>query len=556
MSLPHPFILAAALAVAAVAIRLLLRPPRRRVEVAHVELWREAARQSAGRRATPLLRIHLLLIATGGLLVAAAAGGAVLNVRQPAAGPVLVLIARTPQLDARAADGTGQADALHRRLAELRGVLGTTPGLLVGVAGQGGEPATFALADTPADPAASLQTVEPPDAAALIAAWRRPDTQAVYLLGEFRNVPSARADVHWLFRPLPPATDVGIVAAGAQAVDAHVQLFASLRRLAGVSPRATVAALDAAGRELARGSVDFDSAGRAGLVLLLPGELAGPITLRLADPDDQPANDAFYLAPAQASARATFRLTGRPNAGIARAVATIDNMDLADPAAGQPADWLIVNEPADPVAPAPGQWQVVIDPLVAPEGVRFAGELRPATVATIAASSPLSALPLDGVTAARATAVELGEGWESLASDAAGHPLIAWRPDRGLVVVFFSVASANTNWADTPAWPLFWHALPSLHAGSAGGRWTWRAGLPGGLRDGIAYNPPELACVAASAAAAARVNTTAIEPPAESPGISRRAVWSWLALAGAALLAAGWLTGRAGVGLTVRRGGA
>jgi hypothetical protein len=550
MTLTHPILLAIAAVLATVGLFVLFRPPRRRIEVANLSLWREAATLVKGRSVVRRATGPLLLIALGALWLAASVGGMVLRRAQSQREPALLLIAQTPHLYAQH-DGRANWNELDERWHGVSGLIhGADDNAMVISNGR----RTLAILtdlhmDGMPDSLARGFLIEqnnrpgtPPDAAELLRAYRHRLGTAVYLFGEFTNVPQGDTGVQWVYRPRRPGSDVGIIAAGADRVDDHVELLVAVRRFAGDAATVGVRAFrwEQAEALLATGSINFAAGNEATLVLRLPGDLDGPIHVALVGNDDQPMNDEFFLAPVSAGGVGTMRLTGRSADAIERAIRGNPRLRSAEP--GESADWLIVHEPAEPLAPGATGATVMIDPLVAPAGAEFVGQISDVTIAAVANDRPWATLPLDGVRVKRATRAKLDPAvWRTVAADNEGNPLIAWDPGAAQLLVLFSLAPGNSDFASHLGWPLFWDALAELRAGGARQitRWTGRPGEPGRV-DGKLVNLPESAYEHGDPADVARINSADIRPPPQRAVEATVPLWAILTVAGTVGLALGW----------------
>lgn len=560
VSLSNPWLMVVSLAVAAVGVLLLLRPPRRRVQVANVDLWRRAAEQVGPRRSLRMPPAWVLLPAVGAVLAALAAGGPSWTARSPQPQGVLVVLADTPHLLVRDAEGRTGRDLLADRLAQLLDAMETdTPVRLVVL----GTPIARRHAETLTagqwlgrvdSLTRSLDSFYDAPPGADVQSLREGVEGAVYLLGEFHDLPAA-ADQHWIFRPLPPARDIGIIAAGASRVAGRVQLFVAVRRSAGDAATAKVTVARAGEEEPLFAAIDIpvDSAGRGQGVIDLNADVSGPLELRLAATDDQPLNDIFRLAAAAGDSRVTVQVVGRPSRWLDRAIAASDRLSPAGP--GQVSDWLIVNEPADALIAEAGQGTVIIDPLTAPAGVSLGGQLADVEIAARSDEPPWREIDLAGVTVGRSIQAKLDPRWSAVARDKDGNPLIAWRSATRQLLVLFSVSPDNTNWPRLASWPLFWDALADLGGGeSAVGQWTWQAGRPPGLREGIAVNLPPEAFAAPESPDPQAINTASITTPPPASAPADVPLWPLLAGAAAVCLAGGWALAALRRGLTLPDG--
>ena len=558
MTIPFPILLTVAAALAGLGLWRLLRPARLRVVVSHRAVWEETLRQVGRRRTWRMPRLWMILLAAGGLALAGSVSGMMWSFDRPSPQPVLVLIADTPHL-AATVNGRLEKDRLLAKLDELFAKL---------------DPATPVRIEWPPrryrfDQPFSFEAGEwedhagqfaselsmhlwQPDPSDLEHSYRDPKDAMVYLLGEFAVAPPVRPDVQWIFRPQPPADDVGIVAAGAVREGKTGELFVRVRRFAG--PRQSVKVVATfAGRFPTSQPADLSKSAEANVVLPIPEGFSEGIKVRLDCQDDQPLNNVFWLAPRSKFDPQLYELIGRTNASIDRALASAKFRPRYpfEPTV----DWLIVNEPADPMAAALGQGLVVIAPVQMPGGVKRIGELRDVQIVSRSPEPPWKDLPLDGIKITRADRVELWAGWNAIASDVNGSPLIAYHPADRLIAIFFSVAPENTNWPQLASWPIFWNALQALPGGSRpketgqGHRidWVWGPSTTPGLsfrkEHGVdvamaAGNlPPELFEFAQND----RPVDAEIRKPPARPSQAAFSVWATLAGASLVLLAAGWL---------------
>ncbi len=537
MEIAFPILMAVAVATAITGALLLFRPPRRRVEVAHTDLWQAAIEQVGPRRVVRRPPFGPMLVALGGLLLAGSAGGWHMLGQRQSPPEILVAIADTPHLHAVDANGTRQIAALQARLTQLLRTLDPdTPTRMVVL----GTPAALDDAETrPAEQwldrmdaaVASLEGYYAVPAVSDVVALRG-DRARVYLLGEFSGRPTSE-DVQWAFRPTPPADDVGLAAAAYEGG----QLFVGVRRFAGSDERVSVAANSVdesdARTELIRGTVDIGPNARGRAVVNLTPPAGRAIEVRIADTDGQPLNDAMRLRPT-GRAGATVRIVGRPNAYLSRAVEANDRLSFAGDATG---DWLIVNESTHTAQAAAGQGLVLIDPLTPPGGVTFTTPVADAGIAAQSGEAPWNTVNLSGVAVARATGATLDAPWLAVARDQAGRPMIAWHAGRRQILVLFSLAPSNTDWPAHPSWPLFWDLLADL--GDAAGPTAWQAGewpfarAVGGGHPADLFTLPDAGSVAA-------INSAAIAAPEMAPSPAGLAIWPMAAGAGLLCLAGGW----------------